>query len=147
MARNRDRPLDASGQPKVYEPADRALRAYDHGVGSLILNGSVVGHIASVVWEMRFPARQPWVWFIIVWLDGRREFPFEDYGPGWYTIRELDAGYLMHHLPSVTVEKRFFGRRFLSGTPGKAQTFEVEWLPQDVAARRWEQLGLVEDDF
>lgn len=147
VTRNRDRSLDATGQPKVYQPVDPSLRTYDHRLGSLILDGSAVGHIASVVGEMRFPARQPWVWFIVVWLDGSREFPFEDYGPGWYTIRELDAGYLAYHLPSKMTEKRFFGRRLVSGTPGTSREFKVEWLPADKAASQWEELGLVDEDF
>ena len=134
-------------QPKVYEPAEPQLRAYDRGVGTLAVNGELVGHLASVVLEMRFPSRQPWVWFVIVWLDGSREFKFEDYGPGWYTVRELDAGRFEHHGPSVTTEKLVLGLRSMSTRPGKHVTFDFAWLPPDLAARRWDELGLVEADF
>lgn len=147
VTRDRDRSLDATGQPKIYKPADPLFRAYDHGVGTLAVDGELVGHLASVVLEMQFPSRQPWVWFVIVWLDGSREFKFEDYGPGWYTVRELDAGYFEHHAPSVTLEKRILGLRFLSSKPGQPMTFDFAWLPPDLAARRWHELGLVDADF
>ena len=147
MTRNRDRSLDARGQPKVYELADPSLRTYDHGVGTLSVDGELVGHLASVVLEMSFPSRQPWIWFVIVWLDGSREFKFEDYGPGWYTVRELDAGYFEHPGPSVTVEKRVLGLRLWSSKPGKPQIFDFTWLPADLAVRRWHELGLADADF
>jgi hypothetical protein len=31
------------------------------------------------------------LWCQIDWLDGRRDRPQEDYGPGWYTVSELEA--------------------------------------------------------
>jgi hypothetical protein len=128
-------------------PADPLLRAYDRAVGTLSVDGELVGHLASRVLEMRFPSRQPWVWFVIVWTDGRREFKFEDYGPGWYIVRELDAGYFEHHGPSVSVGKRFFGVRYQLVKPGSPTTFDFAWLPPDLAARRWEELELVDSDF
>lgn len=147
MTRNRDRSLDATGQPKLYEPADPLLRAFDHGVGTLSLDGEVVGHLASVVGKMRFPTRQPWPWFVVVWLDGSKEDSFEDYGPSWYTVRELDAGRFEFHGPSAFSDHRFFGIRVRSSKPGPPTTFEFTWLPSDVAAQRWHELGLVDDDF
>jgi hypothetical protein len=147
VKRNGDRSFDRTEQPKIYRPADPLLRAYDRAVGTLSVDGDLVGHLASRVIEMRFPSRQPWVWFVIVWTDGRREFKFEDYGPGWYTVRELDAGLFEHHGPSVTVEKRFLGLRLQSIKLGPPTTFDFAWLPPDLAARRWDELGLVDSDF
>ena len=147
VTRNRDRSLDATGQPKLYKPADPLLRAFDHGVGTLSLDGELVGHLASVVLEMRFPTRQPWPWFVVVWLDGSKENSFEDYGPSWYTVRELDAGRLEFHGPSTSVDDRILGMRLRSSMPGPPKTFEFKWLPSDVAARRWDELGLVDADF
>jgi hypothetical protein len=147
VARKRDRSLDASGQPKIYEPSDPRLRAYDRGVGTLSVDGELVGHLASVVGEMRFPSRQPWPWFVVVWLDGTKENTFEDYGPGWYTVRELDAGRFDHHGPSVSFEKRFFGIRLRGSKIGEPMSFDFAWLPPEIAARRWNELGLLDADF
>lgn len=147
MTRNGDQSLEATGQPRIYELPDPLLRAYQHGVGTLSVDGDLVGHLASVVLEMRFPRRQPWVWFVIVWLDGSREFKLEDYGPSWYIVRELDKGYFEHHGPSVTTEKRVFGIPLVSSKPGSPVTFDFAWLPPDIASRRWDELGLVDADF
>ncbi len=147
VAPSKDRSLDAAGQPKTYRLPDPSLRAYDHGVGTLSVAGEVVGHLASVVGEMRVPSCQPWPWFVVVWLDGTKENPFEDYGPGWYTVRELDAGFFDHHGPSTSHEKRILGLRFRYRMPGEPTVFDFEWLPPDVAARRWKELGLVDADF
>jgi hypothetical protein len=147
VTRNRERSLDATGQPKVYKPADPLLRSYDHAVGTLSVDGAVVGHLASVVGEMRFPSRQPWPWFVVVWLDGTKENSFEDYGPGWYTVRELDAGRFEFHWPSVSVERRFFRFRLRSSKPGAPMTFDFALLPPEIADRRWKELRLVDSDF
>ncbi|MEO8262126.1 MAG: hypothetical protein ABI566_06100 [Pseudolysinimonas sp.] len=147
MTRNRDRSLDATGQPKLYKPADPQLREFDHSVGTLSVDGEVVGHLASVVGEMRFPTRQPWPWFVVVWLDGSKENSFEDYGPSWYTVRELDAGRFEFHGRSIAANHRLFGIRLRSSKPGPPMTFEFMRLPSDVAARRWDELGLVDADF
>ena len=147
MRENRDRSLDAAGQPKVYEPADPSLRSYHRAVWTLSSDGELRGHVACVVSEMMWPPRAPWLWFLVVWIDGRREFPFEDYGSGWYALREIDAGFLDYHLPSVTVEQRFLWRRIPAARHGAPRKFEVEKLPPEVAARRWDELGLADDQF
>lgn len=112
-----------------------------------MLDGAVVGHVASVVGEMWFPSRQPRLWFTVVCPDGVRELPFEDYGPGRYTVRELEAGYLDHHLRSTVRERRLWGSQWFSATPGARQIFEVRWLSDDAAAHRWRELGLRDEDF
>ena len=135
------------------EPADgyvisgATLRALDHGIGELWFEGELKGHLASVVGEIRFPFREPWPWFLVIWVDGKRENPFEDYGPLWYTVRELDAGYLDFHEPSVGREKVFFGHTFHSETNGPDRRYDFVRLSSDDAARVWDELGLTDSEF
>jgi hypothetical protein len=133
--------------PVVYELPDPELRAYDHGMGTLRVDGELKGYLASIVGRMRFPRDEPWPWFVVVWADGQKENPFEDYGPSWWTVRELDAGYFDHHERSVPGEMRFLWWRIKSSRPGPECTFEFEWLPRDEAAAKWQELGLVDRDF
>jgi hypothetical protein len=132
---------------RMYKLRDPKLRAYDHGVGVLSIDGHIRGHLASVVLTMSFPPGRPWVWSVIVWGDGAKERSFEDYGPGWCTVRELDAGFLDHHGPSVTQERRFLGLRFVSERPGPPTRYDFAWLPAEEAAKKWRELGLVDADF
>ena len=134
-------------RPTDYVLPDPLMRAYDHGIGALTVDGELRGYLASVVLEMRFPSRQPWPWFVVVWTDGTKEPSFEDYGSWWPTVRELDAGFLNHHGPSVTKNYRFLWFRGVSGTPGPACRFEFAWLPAEEAAQKWTELELVDSDF
>ena len=126
-----------------YDLADPELRAYDHGVGTLSVDGVVEGHLACLVRRIAFPSRSPWPWFVIVWADGTKEPSFEDYGPGWYTVRELDAGFLDHQGPSVVTK----GRWSTTYREGPPRLFDFAWLPRDEAADRWRALGLSDADF
>ncbi|WP_150957680.1 hypothetical protein [Microbacterium testaceum] len=139
--------MDADGQPRIYEPADTSLRSYHRAVWTLSVDGEPHGHLACVVLEMAWPRRAPWLWFLVVWPDGQKELPFEDYGPGWYTLREIDAGFLDYHLPSVTVGQRFLWRRASANKHGAPRRFELEKLAGEVVARRWDELGLRDEDF
>jgi len=143
-----DRPERAEARRRAraerrYDPPDPGLRAYDHGLGTLSVDGVVEGHLASVVGRIAVPSRSPWPWFVIVWVDGTKEPAFEDCGPGWYTVRELDAGFLDHVGPSVVTQGRW-GTTYRSGPP---RVFEFAWLPKDEAAERWRSLGLSDRDF
>ena len=143
MRRERSRPQDAE-----YVLPDPQLRAYDHGVGTLKVGGVLQGHLASVVGEITFPSRSPWPWFVIVWADGAKENAFEDYGPLWYTVRDLDSGVLDHFGPSIRRERRgLFGMTVRSSRLGPPQVFEFAWLPSDEAKAMWRELGLVDSDF
>lgn len=117
-------------EPPDYDLPDPDLAAYDHGLGELRLNGEPKGYLASVRLEMSFPARQWWPWFVIVWTDRGKDRAFEDYGPKWLTVRELDAGYFEHYPES-----------------GGAEVYEFSWLTPDEAGVKWSELGLTEDDF
>jgi hypothetical protein len=130
-----------------YDPLDSTFSVYQRGVGTLSVDGTVVGHLASRVLDMSFPSRQPWLWFIIVWLDGSREQKFEDYGPRWWTVRQLDAGRFEHHLPSRVEERRFLGLRFVATIPGDPVVFDFERLAPAAAAQKWCELGLTDHDF
>lgn len=123
----------------AYALPDPELRSYDHGLGTLRVDGELQGYLASIVGKMRFPSVQLWPWFVVVWADGAKEDPFEDYGPNWLTVRELDAGYLQYFGPSV--------KRFAGSVPGPPRRFEFEWLPPAEAASKWHELGLVDTDF
>lgn len=132
-----------------YELPDPTLRAYNHGIGTLSVGGEVRGYLASVVGEIKFPGRAPWPWFVIVWLDGTKERSFEDYGPHWYTVRELDSGYLDHYGPATPKERRWgwFGRTLKYTQQGEPRRYEFAWLPTDEAAEQWVELGLTDNDF
>jgi hypothetical protein len=150
MNRRRDRSSVARldhREPSTYALPDPELRAYDHGVGVLTIAGEVRGYLASVVWRMTFPPRALWPWFVVVWPDGKKERVFEDYGPGWWTVRELDAGFFDHHGPSSWNEKRFLGLRLRSSMPGPPLLFDFGRLSADEAARKWRELGLTDADF
>lgn len=114
-----------------YDLPDPDLSAYDHGLGTLAVDDKIRGYLASVRWEMSFPVRQWWPWFVVVWADSRKELPFEDYGPKWYTVRELDAGRFRHYDEHGV----------------QPQTYEFAWLPTNQAAIKWAELALTDDDF
>jgi hypothetical protein len=130
-----------------YELTESTREALDRGVGTLRVDGQLKGYLASVLGEMRFPSRQPWPWFVIVWLDGRKENAFEDYGPMWLTVRELDAGFFDYFGPSVTSDQKFFGLTVQSRKLGPPCLYEFDWLPAAEAAAKWRELGLADSDF
>jgi len=135
-----------SGSAHVYKLPDAELSAYDHGLGTLRVDGELKGYLASVVGKIVFPSRSPWPWFVIMWADGLKEPSFEDYGPSWWTVRELDAGYLDLFAQGVAGEKRFLGK-FWAAKRGAAHRFDFAWLPAEEAAKKWQELGLVDADF
>lgn len=130
-----------------YELPDPELTAYDRGLGTLAVAGEVKGYLASVRLVMCLPGKQWWPWFVVVWADGRKEHSFEDYGPKWYIVRELDAGRLDHHGPSVEKTLSLFGHRFRWSESGDEQTYDFAWLPAEDAERKWRELGVTDDDF
>jgi len=136
-----------AGKDDYYTLPDPELRAYDHGLGTLSVDGELHGYLASVVGRMTFPSTQPWPWFRIIWLDGRIEPRFEDYGPSWWTVRELDAGRLDHHGPSTMKERRFLGMPFRYSVSGDPCVFDFAWLDRNEAAAKWEELGLTDEDL
>jgi hypothetical protein len=92
-----------------YSLPEPELRAYDHGLGTLSVDGELRGYLACVVGRLTFPSRGPWPWFrssgrMAAWSR------FEDYGPEWWTVRELESGKLEYHGRITELERRV--RRF-----------------------------------
>lgn len=131
----------------VYELPDPTLRAYDHGLGTLSVDGDVEGYLACILGGIAFPEKGPWLWFVVVWGDRTKENPFEDHGPEWRTVRQLDAGRLAYHGPSSKRESRFLGFRVESSQPGPPRDFEFAWLPPAEAQQKWLELALADSDF
>lgn len=134
----------------AYTPADPTLQCWDGGAAELRLDGELKAYLTCVVLEMRFPTRGPWFWYILVWPDGFKEYPQEDYGPEWDAVRELDAGYFIGPArPSTEYRSRFLGldlgvaRR---SSPNEV-TYDVAWLPPTEAAAVWERFNLTREDF
>lgn len=136
-----------AGRDDAYTLPDPGLRAYDHGVGTLSVDGVLRGYLASVVGRITFPSRGMWPWFRIIWLDGRREPAFEDYGPGWWTVRQLDSGKLDLFGPSRMKERRIPGKAFRYSVSGAPCVFDFAWLDDNEAAAKWDELGLTDEDF
>ena len=130
-----------------YELPDPELRAYDRGIGTLSVDGELKGYLASVLGTLKFPSRQPWPWFVVVWADGTKEHAFEDYGPAWETVRELNAGCLEHLEPSIETRRRFLGMSFIQSVPGAPRVYDFAWLAPEEAAEKWSELGLIDSDF
>jgi hypothetical protein len=151
MAGRRSRTSGTSQKQRkasAYTLLDPKLRAYDHGVGTLRMDGELKGYLASIVGEMRsIGPGEPWPWFVVVWADGTKESPFEDHGPKWLTVRELDAGWFEHYGQGARKTRRFFGKLFVTTTRGLTCRFDFDWLPVDEAADRWKELKLVDADF
>ena len=109
-------------------PSDPALEPFDLGLAVLRLNGQVAGHVATTLgsFSTLFSRQmQPWIWYIVIWADGTREHPEEDYPP-WTFVREVQSGY-------------FDG-------PGSVR-YEAQWLEEPERTRMWAELGISVDDF
>ncbi|WP_394277390.1 hypothetical protein [Luteococcus sp.] len=133
----------------AYVLPDPTLSRYDGGVAELRRHGEVLAYLVCEVGRMVFPAQgDPAPLFKVVWPDGRQETEFEDYGPEWWTVRELDAGHLTFWSePSVFRPVRFLGLD-LGGRVGRTQgeevSYEVGWLPPVEARSMRRKLGLPE---
>lgn len=131
-----------------YEPLDPTLACYDHRVATMSLDGEVRGYLACVVGAHRTltsAAMRPWPWFRVVWADGRREPPEEDYGPGWDLVRELDAGHLDYQDGPSQVRHGWLWDTWVR--PHSTTRYAIDWLDPEESAAVWERLGLTDDDF
>ena len=43
------------------------------------------------LFQRKFLKRE-WLWYQVNWSDGRQDRPQEDYGPGWFSVAELEQG-------------------------------------------------------
>ncbi|MDO8144055.1 hypothetical protein [Isoptericola sp. 178] len=111
---------------------DPALEPFDHGTVVLRRDGEVAGHVATTLGTFWSPARpltiQQCVWFLVVWADGVKEPPFEDYAP-WTAVEEIRAG------------------TFAWEDGPHRGTYAATWLPRAQGEARWAELGITLDDF
>lgn len=88
----------------------------------------------------------PWPWYVVIWPDGRKELPQEDYGPYWYAVREWDAGRFIYQERPSTVKRSPFGWTSHT-TDSEDIEYQAMWLPREQADAEWKRLGLQESDF
>lgn len=69
------------------------------------------------------------MWFLVIWADGERERPFEDYPPKWLTISEIEGG------------------RFTWGGGSRKGEYTAEVLGREQASEAWRNLGITLEDF
>jgi len=112
---------------------DPALEVFDRGCLILRRDGVFAGHVATTLSSFWSPGRpftmQQWVWYLVVWADGERERPQEDYPP-WTTVDEIQNG----------------GFLWLDDGP-RGGEYVAEWLPEPDARAQWDALGLTAEDF
>ena len=105
------------------------LDQFRDGLAVLLRDGEPVGHVASVVRTFRTlwdPTPKPWVWLVVVvWADGRKEHPEEDYPP-WSSVAEMRAGFLER---------------------GDGERYDVRWVPPERALDERRRLGIRDRDF
>jgi len=97
-------------------------------------DGELAGHVATQVGTFWAPLsfsrrRQWWVWFIVVWADGDREPPDEDYPP-WTVVGEMLSG--------------AFSRKQDDAHGG---SYTVAWLPEEARHETLSALGIRPEDF
>ncbi|HRD61872.1 MAG TPA: hypothetical protein PLZ93_05325 [Nocardioides sp.] len=97
---------------------DPSLDAFRGGVAVLRRDGEISGHVATSVamlWSpLSLTRRREWcVWLLVVWANGDRAGPLEEYAP-WTYVREMQS--------STFVWEEDDGHRGL---------YRVEWLPAD----------------
>ncbi|REJ06099.1 hypothetical protein DY023_07360 [Microbacterium bovistercoris] len=112
---------------------DASLDPFVNGLGVLSRNGDVVGHVATVRWEFHtlFSRKQQWwIWTVVIWNDGRRERPEEDYPPR-SSVAEMKDGYL----------------EVYSRDEARAGRYDFAWLQPEAAREGWSRLGITHADF
>lgn len=123
-------PLMGAGAHRTVEPR---LKPFDRGAVVLRDGIELVGHVVSVVssfWSPLRPLRkQSCVWFTVIWADGQRENPFDDYPPGWFTVEEIESG------------------RFIWSQGTHQGEYKAEILGPEAAAATWDELGVTPSDL
>lgn len=112
---------------------DTSLDPFVDGLGVLSRDGFIAGHVATVRTEFHtlFSRKmQWWIWSLVIWSDGTRERPEEDYPP-WTSVTAMKNGYL----------------DVLSQSAARAGRYNVEWLSPDEARAGWAKLGISQADF
>ena len=113
---------------------DPMLEPLRGGVAELLRDREVAGHVATQVTTFWAPftfslRRRWWVWYVVVWSDGQRERPEEDYPP-WNVVRDMAAG------------------RFVwDENDSHRGEYSVEWLDDEDRQPTLDRLGIRPDDF
>jgi hypothetical protein len=124
---------DTGSVPLIKDPhPEPRVDPFRGGVATLNHNGTLHGHLFSTVewlWTPFSPLRkQWWVWYIVVWSDGTRDDPQEDYQP-WIVVDEIDRG------------------RYEVEDDPHAGIYDVAWLPATDASRLRKEYGITDDSF
>ncbi|MDR4532806.1 hypothetical protein [Glutamicibacter sp. PS] len=92
-------------------PRDPRLDVSRDAVWELSLDGRARGWLTTSVGIMRtFPflnEKQEQMWSQVHWLDGDDGYLEEDYGPEWYAVEELLAGYFLTSEPGSFEDTKF----------------------------------------
>lgn len=111
------------------------LEPFRDGLAVLVRDGRPVGHAATSLGHFRTPfaprTPQPWVWLVVVWEDGTKEWSVEDYPP-WSYVADMLDGYLDWQDGR---DPQRFGR------------YEIEWVAPHLAHAERERLGIRAADF
>lgn len=90
---------------------DPGLDPFREAVWQLSLGGQTRGWVTTSLMPMRsFPFfwdKQEQMWTQVHWADGRHEYGEEDYGPEWYSVKELRGGHFSTWDPSVNEDVDF----------------------------------------
>ena len=112
---------------------DPALDVFDRGCFVLRRDGQVAGYVATTLGPFWSPGRpftmQDRVWLIVVWADGERGDPIEDYPP-WSVVSEVRSGIFVHE----------------EAGPRQGE-YVVDWLLADQSEAQWAALGVTLEDF
>jgi hypothetical protein len=113
---------------------DPRLDPFRDGIAVLRRDGKVAGHVAATIMTFWAPfslslRRKWWVWFIVVWANGDRERPEEDYPP-WTVVTEILSGTFSWDLDDV-----------------HRGQYEVEWLSEIEREAVRADLRIAYDDF
>ncbi|MDO9398045.1 MAG: hypothetical protein Q7T71_15985 [Herbiconiux sp.] len=119
--------------PETTVEHDPALDIFDKGCWELTSeDGQLAGHVSSTLGYFRAPlgrpfVKQDWIWLLVVWADGRREVPLEEYPP-------FSMGFV-----GELLEGEFHWSRDRSYSARRLTDAERE--------RIWAELGITEHDF
>lgn len=105
------------------------IAMFDDGLAVMTKDGKKVGHIATSLTKFWSPFRplslQWWVWFVIVWEDGTKERPVEEYEP-WHYVKEMRDN-------KIIWEDNI--------------TYKLEWVPKHTVQSLYKKLNIKPEDF